>query len=162
MIKPMNYLALLFILIFFISSKSFSQDTLLRYDKETKKVYEGKKEMNMDNLFKLMRPNKETFELIVSARDCKFYSNVFAIPGGLVIGFPIGSFLITNNFNWPVFAIGAGLIGISIPLHLRYVKQRERAIKSYNESLNLSEYRKEQIDFSLIGNQNGIGVRLTF
>jgi len=156
----MKQIALLIILIL-LSTKSFSQDTLLTYDKYTKQVFQGEKELNMDNLFNLMRPNKETFKLIVSARDCKFYSNVFAFPGSVIIGFPIGAFLVTGDFNWPVFAIGAGLIGISIPLHFKYIKQRERAINSYNESLNLTEYKKNKIDFSMAINSNGLGFRLS-
>lgn len=157
----MKQLALLIIL-FLLSTETFAQDTLLTYDKSTKQVFRGEKELNMDNLFNLMRPNKETFKLIVSARDCKFYSNVFALPGSVIIGFPIGTFLVTGDFNWPVFAIGAGLIGISIPLHFKYIKQRERAINSYNESLNLTEYKKDKIDFSMAINTNGFGFRLSF
>lgn len=150
------------IFLFFLSFLSLSQDTLLRYDKYDKVVYKGKTPLNMDKLFVLMRPDKETFELIESARDCKFYSRVLGGLGGFPVGFAIGYFLPTNDFKWPIFAVGAGLIAISIPLHFRYLKQTQRAVLSYNSKLDKTYFQKEKLELSLANSIYGLGLRLTF
>lgn len=101
-------------------------------------VYENNMAISMDRQFELMRPYPESFKYIESARDCKFYSKLTSFAAGGLIGWPLGKFLISGDFDWPYFAAGVGMCGISFSLKHRFKKQTKRAIDSYNSSVSTS------------------------
>jgi hypothetical protein len=72
----------------------FSQNQLtdeLRYSRNAKAVFQGTRKMSMDDLFVRMRPYSKSFQLIESARNCKFYWNWTSTK-----------ILITNRIIWLV------------------------------------------------------------
>lgn len=146
-------------LLILISCNLSAQDSLLRYSKNTHKVYQGKTKMSMDDLFKTMRPHPQSFELIESARNAKFYASIFYTLGSVPLGYSLGYLLFTNEVRWPVVAAGLGLVGIAIPFHIRYLKRTQKAVNSFNGRNDSGTYR-DQFQFSIGFNQNGIGLRL--
>lgn len=153
-----KFLLITFLILFGCSLHA--QDTTLRYDKNTHKVYRGDQKMSMDDLFITMRPHPQSFELIESARDCKFYATLFYTLGAAPVGFTVGYLLFTNEIAWPVLAVGVVLVGIGIPIHTRYLKQTKRAINSYN-NINATGALTSRLQLSLNMNQNGIGLCLS-
>jgi hypothetical protein len=151
---------ILLILLICFTSDLNAQDTLLRYDRNTHKVYHGQQRMKMDDLFKVMRPYPKTFELIKSARDCRFYATVFYTLGAGPLGWVLGHKLIQNEILWPILGVGVGLIGIGIPLHIRFLNQTKRAVNSFNARNDTGNRLNRRIDLSLNLNSTGIGLRL--
>jgi hypothetical protein len=140
-----------------ISFNLSAQESLLRYDKSNHKVYQGKTKMSMDDLFSTMRTHPQSFELIESARDSKFYASIFYTLGSVPLGYSLGYLLFTNEVRWPFVAVGAGLIGIAIPFHISYLKRTQRAVNAFNSRSDSGMY---QLQFSVGFNQNGIGLCL--
>lgn len=152
-------------LFFVLPLLTFAQNQLtdsLRYSRDTKKVYQGTRKMTMDDLFLRMRPYPTTFKLIESARDCNFYSNIFAFAGGLPIGYAVVEKLLYNRTNWAVLGTGIGLVAISIPLDLRHKKQLQRAVLSFNTEAHTTTQLESKYSLSLSANATGIGLRLNF
>jgi hypothetical protein len=156
----MKYFALTILLFFsgFISAQS--KDSLLRYDKYSKKVYSGNRQMSLGNLTDLMSPFPESFDLIQSAHDCKIFSSIFYTAGSAAIGYTIGYYLPSKELKLTPLMIGAGLIGIAIPINIRYLKQMQRAVKSYNGRYKTTGHHGELLDLSLNFSPNGIGLKL--
>lgn len=151
----------IFLLILLLSTSIFAQekDSTLQFDEETKKVYQGDRKMSMDNLFQIMRPYPETFRFIESARDNKFYANVFYVLGSIPLGFTLGYFLPANKFLWQPFVAGAALVGIAIPFHVKYLRQTRRAVDSYNNR-NVQSFRHpNEINCSFGFTQHGVGLQ---
>lgn len=48
----------------------------------------------------------------------KIVAYAFAYTGGALIGYTAGSAIAGNKANWAVAGIGAGLIGIAIPINI--------------------------------------------
>lgn len=157
-----KYLLILLFLSFTTIYFSQESDTLLRFDTGNKRVYLGDHKMNMNELFKVMRPYPETFKLIESARDGLFYANIFYTLGSIPVGYTIGYFLPSNEFKWKPFVVGLGLIGIGIPFNVKYVKNTRRAVDSFNNRKNTSLKFQNKLDFSFGINQYGFGVQLKF
>lgn len=155
-----NFILITFLLVFSSNVGAQENDTLLRYDKESRKVYNGNFQMSMDNLFFIMRPYPETFKIIESARDCKFFANVCYVLGSIPIGYTIGYFLPSNEVKWRPLAAGLGLFAIAIPLHIRYFKQTQRAVDSYNSRNSRSFKSSSSMDMSLGITPLGIGIKI--
>lgn len=158
MIK-LKFTGLFFVLL--ISLKGLSQDSLVYY-KSNNVVTQNDTIRNMDNLFTLMRPQKETFKRIESARDCFFFSNLFYILGGFPLGYSIGSFLVTQKMNWILFGAGAGLFTGGVILNFRGKNKVEDAVNSYNNNLGLESMNRTPLEFSFGVNQYGLAMNFKF
>ena len=152
-------LSLLSILLF-IGLTAASQDTILRYSKGSHKVYLGEKKMKMKDLFKTMKPHPESYAYIQSARDFNFFAQIIYSIGAVPVGYALAYYLPSNEMKWPVLLTGVGIIGIGIPLNIRYLKQMQRAVNSFNDRNNSGFLMKSRFQFSMITNQNGIGIQL--
>ena len=159
----MKELLLFFLLVFPVLAIGQNELTdSLRYSQHQKCVFQGTRKMSMDDLFVRTRPYPKTFELIESARDCNFYATVFATAGAIPLGYVLVNKLVTNTFNWPSFATGIGLIGVAIPLNIRYKKQLQRAVLSFNEEVSTSTHFHSNVQLNLCVNARGIGFSITF
>ena len=152
-----KYLVLLSLLSFGVA---FCQELPMKYDKKTKAVFQDGQRLSMDEMFVKMRPNETAFNYIKSARDCKFFSAILGGVGGVGIGIPVGYFLVTGDFKWPIFAAGVGLVGVSVGLHFRGLKQTSRAVGAYNEGLDPTSMKNWRLDLGY--GQNGVGLVLSF
>jgi len=150
------------VFIFLFVSIGGAAQTPLKYDSDNKVVYQNENAMGLSDLFKLMRPYEETFDLIESARDSRFTSQVFGFLGGIGIGYSVSDFFITKDMKWPVLGIGAGLIGGSVFFHFRAYKRLEKAVNSYNSNIGLSAFNKRPFEFSVGFTPYGLGMNLTF
>lgn len=157
----MKKILILLVLIFPFIVLSQSEPTdELRYSRESKAVYQGTRKMSMDDLFVRMRPYPKSFQLLESARDCFFYSTVFATAGAIPLGYVVADKLLNNNVNWPVLATGIGLVGIAIPLNVRYKKQLQRSVISFNEEVKNTAQLESRLSFSICASATGVGFRV--
>jgi hypothetical protein len=62
------------------------------------------------------------------------FAQVLAGIGGFGIGYPIGSAIGGKNKPiWAMAAVGAGLIGLAIPLAISATKSQKKAVAAFNE-----------------------------
>lgn len=152
---------LILLLPLFVASQNQLTDEL-RYSKERKCVYQGTRKMTMDDLFVRMRPYPKSFEFLESARDCNFYATIFATAGAIPLGYVVVTKLLSNEVSWPVLATGVGLVGVAIPLNIRYKKQLQRSVHSFNEEVLNTSQMDSKVKMNLSVNSNGIGLRINF
>ena len=105
-----THLLITIILLISISLKAQKSDTVLRFDKNTKSVYDGNVALDMDDLYMLMKPHPEAFKYISFARESRTFAKVFFYLGSFPLGFTLGYFLPTRTFLWKPFVVGVGLV----------------------------------------------------
>jgi hypothetical protein len=60
------------------------------------------------------------------------------------------------------YPIGAGLVGISIPISSNVNKKVKEAVEIYNSSINSTTSTNFNPKFNFITNRNGIGLSMNF
>lgn len=148
--------------LFAVSLNAQENNTILRYDKGTKEVYKGDTILSMEYLYTVMRPYPEAFKYIESSWESGVFAKVFYWLGALPVGFTVGYFLPTREFLWKPFVVGVGLIGIGIPLYVRSLKEKQRAVKSFNGRHDRTSAFRNNLDLSLGMSQSGIGLIVRF
>jgi hypothetical protein len=152
----------LFLILITTALSAQGNDIILHYDKGTKEVYKGDTLMSMENLYRVMRPYPEAFKYIESSWESGVFAKVFYWLGALPVGFTVGYFLPTREFLWKPFVVGVGLIGIGIPLYVRSLKEKQRAVKSFNGRHDDASSFRNNMDLTLGFSQNGIGLLVRF
>jgi hypothetical protein len=87
-------------------------------------------------------------------------SMIFQLPGGFLIGYPLGTAMAGGDPNWTLAAIGAGLVVISIPFISAYNKHARNAVSVYNKGLKYSTLVRPDLRFGIT--YNGLGAYLRF
>lgn len=78
-----------------------------------------------------------------SASFYEIVSYVCAIPGGLLIGHPLGGALAGKALNVPILGIGIGLAASSIPFVVLHNLKMRQAIRLYNQKLKVDAVQKQ-------------------
>ena len=117
--------------------------------------------LKMGDLVDLMEPDTEAYDLMRSARSNYTIANVLALPGGALVGWPLGSALAGGDPNWTLAAIGGGLIVATIPFSSAANKKSRAAVDLYNEAYALapSAHRPQ---YALSATRNGYGLVVRF
>ena len=118
------------------------------------------KNLTPNQLSQITQTNQEASAEMKLARTNYNASLFFQIPGGVLIGYPLGTALAGGKANWTLAAIGAGLIVVAIPLISAYNKHARNAVAIYNKGLKNSSLIQPNIKFRLT--YNGIGMRVNF
>ncbi|MFD2564723.1 hypothetical protein [Aquimarina rubra] len=133
--------------------------------KKAKKGYQyfqNGNEMTNETLFKVLESNSESLKMIKRAKSNATFSTILAGAGGGLIGWPLGTALGGGDANWTLAGVGAGLIVIAIPISLSTRKNINKAVESYNSSLNSTSYNAFKPKFGIFANGNGIGLSMNF
>jgi len=85
---------------------------------------------------------------------------VLQLPGGFLIGYPIGTAIAGGNANWTLAAVGAGLLVVAIPLISGYNKHAINAVNIYNRGLRSSINPASSLNLRFTA--NGAGLRISF
>lgn len=80
--------------------------------------YQGEKRLSINQVVKLMEPNPATCRFMKSARTNNTWATVFGAAGGFMIGRPLRAAMAGGDADWVMAGVGAGLVGISIPLRV--------------------------------------------
>lgn len=111
-------------------------------------------------LINITESNPEAYAEMKKARSNYISSLFFQLPGGFLIGYPLGTAIGGGDPNWTMAAIGAGLVFISIPLISGYNKHATNAVNIYNKGIGHASAPAPQL--FLCGTKNGIGVIVRF
>jgi hypothetical protein len=118
------------------------------------------KNLTPGKLLTITKSNQEAYSEMKIANNNYLASMVFQLPGGFLIGYPIGAALAGGDPNWTLAAIGAGLVVVSIPFISAYNKHAKNAVSIFNKGLKYSSMVRP--DFKLGITYNGIGIRISF
>ena len=150
------------LLLLFLSIKSLSAQQI-----ESEKAFLGYKftmnnqRLDLKAMQKLMIADKEATRLIKKARTNNTISTILGSIGGSFVGIPIGIAASNQDAPWALAGVGAAFIGVAIPISIRSNNQALEAAERINQ-VNSSPPNPLQITFNFIGNQNGVGLALTF
>ncbi len=120
---------------------------------------EGKR-LNMKNLMTTIQDNKEAYTLVKSARSKNTLAMILGGVGGFSVGYSLGRSLRGEKVNWALLGIGAGALGVGIPISISANKKIKQAVELYNKSLDNTSYFKP--NYRIIANQKGVGLVMTF
>ncbi len=97
------------------------------------------KQLRPKEMVALMQPYPLAQGQMRTAISQNTVGQVFAFAGGFVAGWFIGRALTERPARWPLAALGAGLLGISVPFHNAAVKNAKRAVRMYNYSVLIGQ-----------------------
>ena len=113
-----------------------------------------------NQLLTVTKSNPDAFAEMKVANNNYVASLFFQIPGGFLIGYPIGTSLGGGDPNWTMAAIGAGLVIFAIPLISAYNKHATNAVNIYNKGLRSSLTPTSSLNLRVTS--NGVGLRISF
>lgn len=111
------------------------------------------------NLLDITKPNPDAYAEMKLANSNYVASMFFQLPGGFLIGYPIGTALGGGDPNWTMAAIGASLVIISIPLISGYNRHATNAVNIYNKGISSAS---KPLSLRLGFNPEGIGMKICF
>lgn len=83
----------------------------------------------------LLKTNEEAYANFKSAKANAALSTILAYAGGFMIGWPIGTAIGRGKPQWALAGVGAGLVGLAIPLSISSNRKMKTAIHTYNSGL---------------------------
>jgi hypothetical protein len=89
-----------------------------------------------NKLLAITKSNQEAFSEMKIARNNYTASMIFQLPGGFLIGYPLGTAVAGGDPNWTLAAIGAGLVVVSIPSFLHIISMPEKQSQYTTADLN--------------------------
>jgi len=113
-----------------------------------------------NQLLNITKSNPEAYAEMKIANTNYITSLFFQLPGGFLIGYPIGTAIAGGNANWTLAAVGAGLLVVAIPLISGYNKHATNAVNIYNRGLRPTTTPSFSINLKFTA--NGAVVRISF
>ena len=135
---------------------------------EAEKVFGGYKftrngrTLSIKQLANVLEPNVAAYEALKPARTNTTIATILGGAGGFLVGWQLGSAIAGGEPNWIMAGVGAGLIGISIPITAKSNRQALEAVEIYNSSLGNSFYRTYKPQLLIGSTANGVGLSLKF
>ncbi|WP_130735060.1 hypothetical protein [Flavobacterium sp. J27] len=113
---------------------------------------------------KTLAANPEALQLYKKSRTKESVGGFLLGAGiGLVVGDVVKGLVSDSDYPSGFTYVGAGLIGVSIPILSGRTRMKDKSIELYNDSVkgntNSLGY---QFDMKVITNSNGIGLNITF
>lgn len=113
-----------------------------------------------NQLMSITKSNPAAYAEMKKANSNYVASLFFQIPGGFLIGYPIGTAIGGGDPNWTMAAIGAGLVIVAIPLVSGYNRHATNSVRIYNKGFKSSSMPAMSMSFGTTA--NGIGFRVKF
>jgi hypothetical protein len=156
----------LFIVIFFISLKGFSQSPLMVTDNFWSgiEIYQNGTKISISDAKKIAKGNDEVVKKLSAAQTNRTIGKVISYPASFTFGYVLGQSLAGNSAvkpNWTVGGIGAAAMIIGILIEGRGNKQLKEAVDNYNASISKSTGSFKPT-LSIASSEYGIGVALHF
>ncbi|MCO6163905.1 hypothetical protein [Flavobacterium sp. NRK F7] len=145
---------------FFTISLIFSQQIEVRDNK----YYVNDDLVYKHEITKTLAANPEALQLYKKSRTKESVGGLLLGGGiGLIIGDVVKGLVSDVDYPSGFTYVGAGLIGVSIPVLSGRTRMRAKSIELYNESVkDNSNSLGYQFDMKVITNSNGIGLNITF
>jgi hypothetical protein len=162
----MKRIITLTIIIFSITIAAMAQTTPIKIDNSGMgtEFYQNNLKLNFQQLEQAVKTNPEALEKVKAAKGNNILASIISIPGGFLIGYPLGQAMAGGEPNWLMAGIGAGLVLVSIPISLAAKKRAIEGVEIYNSSLNDVSYKNDtnKPEFSFGTTSEGVGVRMRF
>lgn len=113
----------------------------------------------------ILKKNEQAYNLIKPAKLNSAIGNSFMFVGVSMIIVPLGEMIKAGRSfkQYGVFAgIGAGIIGVSLPLLNKANKQAKKAIDLYNSGLTSNSNKMDKPEIYFGSTNNGIGLTMRF
>lgn len=162
----MKRIITLTIILFSITIAAMAQTTPIKIDNSGMgtKFYQNNLRLNFQQLEQAVKTNPEALEKVKAAKGNNVLASIISIPGGFLIGYPLGQAMAGGEPNWLMAGIGAGLVLVSIPISLASKKRAIEGVEIYNSSLKDVSYKNATYkpEFSFGTTSEGVGVRMRF
>ena len=112
------------------------------------------------NMLEIMKADNAAYGEMTIAKNQHDLSLICGIPGGFLIGWPIGTFIAGGDPNWKLAGFGAILTLISFKCSLSYNRHARTAVGYYNEGLSLEEGTKTRFNLGIC--KQGLGLTVWF
>lgn len=96
------------------------------------RMYQNGQLLNQKSLQRILKVNPQAYQQFRSAKSSNTFATVLSYAGGFLIGWPLGTAIGGGKPNWAIAGIGAGLVGLSIPISIKTKRKFYGAIKEYN------------------------------
>lgn len=153
--------------LFVLVAMFFSSLTMNSQEIEMKKVWGGYqfsqdgKNLTLSDMQKIMKDNKEAYELVTSAKSNQTWALILGTAGGALVGFPIGTAIGGGDPEWALAGAGAALIVATIPIVKGFNKKTSKAVNLYNDGLSSNAYNFNPT-FNLNIKGTSLGITMTF
>ena len=113
---------------------------------------------------KVLAPNAQSLRLYNQGRSKKTLGNVLLLSGVGVIFADFAINWVDNNPSLitPLGYAGVALIIVSIPVKVGFTKKIKDAVQNYNKTVASQNDEKFSESVSIIADQNGVGLKMTF
>ncbi len=154
----------LILIIVLISLSGTAQSLTDTISIESSRYYQNGNMLNVKQLAQVVKSNQQAYDKVQSAQGNNTLANILSIPGGFLIGWPLGTAIAGGEPNWLLAGVGAGLIAIAIPVSITAKNQAAEGVRLYNNSLgNQTFFEKQQKPSINLGiTHNGVGVIMRF
>lgn len=136
LVKP-----LFFVLVLALSTQLLAQDTLIFKSNLGAGLITSRegKSLNFRYLIKSSADIPEAKRYFKKARFNNVVATIFALPGGFIVGYPVGMSLSGQKLNTDLLMIGGGLILVSVPFNVWRNKNMRRGVDAYNRGVYRGE-----------------------
>ncbi len=118
------------------------------------------KTLSPREMLEIMKVDNAAYGEMVIAKSKYDLSLLLGIPGGFLIGWPIGTFIAGGDPNWKLAAVGVILTAISVKCSLSYNRHARIAVGYFNEGLRLEEGIKTTMHLGL--SNHGVALTVKF
>lgn len=119
---------------------------------------QDEKKLSPRQLLELTKYNPLAYEEMRKAKGNYDASTVMGAIGGFLVGWPLGTAIAGGKPNWTMAGIGAGFVGVSIPLAALYTKQAKSAVDIHNQEVRRISHNNFDLGIGITG--NGVGLRI--
>lgn len=160
------FLPFLFTICFncFTQETEITNDSLkIRMNNSLRNVFfVGDKFVTKSKFEDIIRTNQKAYSYYRTGNNQFILSNFLGIPGGIAVGYIIGSLIVSAKPIWAIGGVGVALIIINIPVKKSMKYNLQKGIDIYNAGLNnqTSFWDRSEIGLSIA--DGGVGVTLNF
>ena len=132
---------LFFVLVLALSTQLFAQDTLIFKSNLGAGLITNRegKSLNFRYLIKSSADIPEAKRYFRRARFNNVVATIFALPGGFIVGYPVGMSLSGQKLNTDLLMIGGGLIVVGLPFNIMRNRNMRRGVDAYNRGVYRGE-----------------------
>ena len=142
-----------------LAGNAFCQSPADTIEIRKNRFYYNNRNLSTGELREKLRVNPELIPYLGRARNNQVFNTLFGIPGGVLLGYQIGTAVGGAKINWTIFSVGAGMVLLSIPFHHAVSKNMKSAVLLYNGKRKELSARPPSFHFQLGMNGFGLGLR---
>lgn len=123
----------------------------------------GEEFSNYDVKHHLMNNNLEAYSYYKKSKNKSSVGGfLLGLGGALVVGDAVKALVSDEDYPGSFTYVGAGLIGISIPVLSGRGKLMQKSMDTYNDTLPKEKTLGSNLDMNILASANGIGLKVTF